>query len=121
MGVWSDFLDSSVIRLTPLIPLAELLQFAYTTRIMPCRILSLNGGGIRGLCQAVYLFEAAKKLPSPLRSNFELIAGTSTGALIALGVALEIHPQMLVDLFRKNGGRIFGHKKLASGIRKGSK
>lgn len=46
-------------------------------------------------------------LGTPLRDNFELIAGTSTGAIIALGVALDIELGKIVDLFELHGGKIF--------------
>src|SRR5205085_1631921 len=88
---------------------------------MPFRILSLNGGGIRGIYQAVYLREIAKNLDVPLTETFQLIAGTSTGALIALGLALNIDPQSLIEMFEKKGERIFGDKKVASFVRKGAR
>ena len=74
------------------------------------RILSLNGGGIRGLFQAKYLAELSKSLAAPLRSHFDLIAGTSTGAIIALGIALDVEPDKLVELFEKHGASIFPSK-----------
>src|SRR5262249_3494279 len=77
---------------------------------MPYRILSLSGGGIRGIFQAVYLREAAKHLPGKLGDHFDLITGTSTGAIIALGVALDIDPSRVVDLFVRVGARIFSPK-----------
>jgi uncharacterized protein len=70
---------------------------------MATRILSLSGGGIRGIFQAVYLREIAAQLEQPLRDYFELIAGTSTGAIIALGVDLN----RIVDLFEQRGHEIF--------------
>jgi patatin-like phospholipase/acyl hydrolase len=78
---------------------------------MPVRILSLSGGGIRGIFQAVFLREIALQLGTPLRDNFELIAGTSTGALIALGVALDVDSAKIVDLFEKHGSEIFPENK----------
>lgn len=88
---------------------------------MSFRILSLNGGGIRGIFQAVYLHEIAKNFHKPLANTFQLLAGTSTGALIALGLALEIEPSHLVDMFKTNGDLIFGRKRFASLVRKGAK
>jgi uncharacterized protein len=74
---------------------------------MPVRILSLSGGGIRGIFQAVFLREIAAQLKKPLRDQFELIAGTSTGAIIALGIALNLSLDKIVDLFEKHGPEIF--------------
>jgi patatin-like phospholipase/acyl hydrolase len=78
---------------------------------MPVRILSLSGGGIRGIFQAVFLREIALQLQTPLRDNFDLIAGTSTGAIIALGVALGIDLDKIVRLFEKHGPEIFPEQK----------
>lgn len=74
---------------------------------MPTRILSLSGGGIRGIFQAVYLREIATQLSKPLSEYFDLVAGTSTGAIIALGVALGIDLSKIVQLFETHGGDIF--------------
>ena len=74
---------------------------------MPVRILSSSGGGIRGIFQAVYLREIAALLDNPLREYFELVAGTSTGAIIALGVALGVDLNRIVSLFEEHGHEIF--------------
>ena len=47
-------------------------------------VLSLDGGGVRGLATSVYLFELEKRLKKPLSSKFDLVVGTSTGGIIAL-------------------------------------
>lgn len=57
-------------------------------------ILSIDGGGIRGLVPSVLLRHMAEELKEkgdrrPLYSHFDLIAGTSTGSLLALGMTLE--------------------------------
>ena len=58
------------------------------------RILSIDGGGIRGLIPALVLREIRNRLRArggkekPFASQFDLIAGTSAGALVALGLAL---------------------------------
>lgn len=57
------------------------------TANQPYRILSCDGGGIRGLVSAVVLERLEQKLGSPLHKHFDLIAGTSTGSLIACGIA----------------------------------
>ncbi len=74
---------------------------------MPYRILSLTGGGIRGIFQAVYLRHLADRLRAPLSSNFDLIVGTSTGAIIAAAVALDVDPDRVVSLFQDWGPKIF--------------
>ncbi|MBQ2259027.1 MAG: patatin-like phospholipase family protein, partial [Spirochaetales bacterium] len=56
-------------------------------------ILSIDGGGMRGVVPAYLLSKLNKKLKEysdrPLYSYFDLIAGTSTGALLALGLSLN--------------------------------
>lgn len=49
-------------------------------------ILSIDGGGIRGVIPAVVLKTLENKLPAPLYRYFDLIAGTSTGGIIAAGL-----------------------------------
>jgi patatin-like phospholipase/acyl hydrolase len=50
-------------------------------------ILSLDGGGIRGVATAMFLSQLEKELGNKLYDKFDLFAGTSTGALIALNIA----------------------------------
>lgn len=50
-------------------------------------ILSIDGGGIRGVITAMFLSQLEKKMESTLYDKFDLFAGTSTGALIALNIA----------------------------------
>jgi hypothetical protein len=75
------------------------------------RILSLDGGGVRGIFQAAFLARlhdqlAAKKLGT-IANNFELIAGTSTGAIMGMALALEIDPHRILDFYRKEASNIF--------------
>jgi patatin-like phospholipase/acyl hydrolase len=74
---------------------------------MPIRILSLSGGGVRGIFQAVFLREIASQLKKPIRDQFDLIAGTSTGAIVALGIALNVNLDKIVELFEEQGDKIF--------------
>ena len=39
-------------------------------------VLSLDGGGVRGLATSVYLFELEKRLKKPLASKFDLVVGS---------------------------------------------
>ena len=71
------------------------------------RILSLDGGGIRGLVSAIWLDHLERELGSPLRHHFDLIAGTSTGALLACAIGAGFPAERIVDLYRNDGQRIF--------------
>jgi len=53
---------------------------------MRFKILSLDGGGIRGVISALILDEIERRTKKPISSLFNLIAGTSTGGLLALGL-----------------------------------
>jgi patatin-like phospholipase/acyl hydrolase len=50
------------------------------------KILSIDGGGIRGIIPALVLAEIEKRTQKPIFSLFDLIAGISTGGILALGL-----------------------------------
>ena len=52
------------------------------------RVLSIDGGGIRGVIPAAVLTEIERRTDRPAAELFDLIAGTSTGGIIALAPAL---------------------------------
>ena len=71
-------------------------------------ILSIDGGGMRGIIPSVMLSKLSKLLHEygdsrPLYSHFDLIAGTSTGALLALGLTM---PNEKTGLKRDEGSAI---------------
>jgi len=70
------------------------------------RILALDGGGIRGLYTAVLLSRLEAHVPG-FTGRVNLLAGTSTGGILALGLAKGMSPQALIDLYQDNGGAIF--------------
>lgn len=53
----------------------------------PVRILAVDGGGIRGIVPSVMLVALQQRLPGPLSDYFDVIAGTSTGGLVAAGLS----------------------------------
>ncbi|BAY50333.1 patatin (plasmid) [Scytonema sp. HK-05] len=56
-----------------------------TTANPKYKILAINGGGIRGIIPALMLAEIEKRTQKPIFSLFDLIAGTSSGGILALG------------------------------------
>ncbi|WP_257309156.1 patatin-like phospholipase family protein [Geothrix fuzhouensis] len=80
----------------------------------PFRILSIDGGGVRGLIPALVLGELERQTGRPISDCFDLITGTSTGGILALGLAMpgdggrpRYSAQDLAGLYVKEGGRIF--------------
>ena len=71
------------------------------------RILSLDGGGIRGLMTAVWLKRLREKLSKPLHHYFDLVAGTSTGAMLACAVSKGLDPDEIIDLYMERGRKVF--------------
>ena len=71
------------------------------------RILSIDGGGVRGIIPAIWLAELERVTNKQTRDHFDLLAGTSTGAVIAGALAAGMSAQELVDLYRERGRDIF--------------
>ena len=57
----------------------------------PVKILSIDGGGIRGIIPALLLSEIERQTQRPIAELFDLIAGTSTGGILALGQIGRAH------------------------------
>lgn len=77
-------------------------------------ILSIDGGGIRGIIPALLLAKLEARLGRPTAELFDLIAGTSTGGILALGLTRPgangkpmYSAAQLVDLYEKQGSAIF--------------
>ncbi|HTU33125.1 MAG TPA: patatin-like phospholipase family protein [Candidatus Acidoferrum sp.] len=77
------------------------------------KVLAIDGGGIRGIIPALILSEIQKRLAADLYTFFDLISGTSTGGIIALGIGTQSNknqpysPTELADLYVENGPAIF--------------
>jgi len=85
---------------------------------MKC-ILSIDGGGIRGIIPALVLAEIERRLQKPVCELFELVVGTSTGGILALGLALpgddgtpEYSAAALAGLYENHGRDIFARSKV---------
>lgn len=82
---------------------------------MTFKILSLDGGGIRGVISARILQEVERQLKErkglALHEYFDLIAGTSTGSILTAGIATQKTADQLIKLYQKNGLAIFPPKK----------
>jgi len=72
------------------------------------RVLSLDGGGMRGIFTASFLATVEELARAPVRGFFDLIVGTSTGGILGLALAFGIPAQTILDLFLEHGARVFG-------------
>ena len=76
-------------------------------------ILSISGGGIRGIIPAIILSHIEKHVGKPISKCFDLIAGTSTGGIIAtlLSVPENNKPKysasQVVELYKQFGTQVF--------------
>ena len=78
----------------------------------PFRILSLDGGGTRGVIPATLLdciYQSTGQHPTDL---FDLFAGTSTGGIIGIGLAYGLEPEQLVDLYLNQSDKVFHDTRL---------
>lgn len=75
----------------------------------PFRILSIDGGGIKGVFPAAYLAELERGFLGgrPIANYFDMIAGTSTGGIIALALAHGMTAQQALRIYVERGERIF--------------
>jgi patatin-like phospholipase/acyl hydrolase len=79
------------------------------------KILSIDGGGIRGIIPALVLRKMERWTGKPVSAMFDLIAGTSTGGILALGLSKsgaggrpQFAAEDLAVLYEQHGQRIFG-------------
>ena len=83
----------------------------------PFKILSIDGGGIRGVFPAMLLSKLEARLQesgnkkTQIYQHFDLICGTSTGGILAIALALGIPAHELYKLYLENASKIFGSKK----------
>ncbi len=81
---------------------------------MPTTVLSLDGGGIRGIISATILAGLEERLDGPLADHVDLVAGSSTGGILALGLVLpdasgrpKHTAEDIVGFYREQGPKIF--------------
>jgi patatin-like phospholipase/acyl hydrolase len=71
------------------------------------QILALDGGGMKGVFSAAFLAALEQDLGCRVVDHFDLIAGTSTGGIIALGLGLGLSPREIVAFYVQKGPDIF--------------
>lgn len=75
----------------------------------PFKILSIDGGGILGVLPASVLAELEERFlgRQPIGQHFDMIAGTSTGGIIALGLASGLSAQEIRNFYLERGRYVF--------------
>lgn len=82
----------------------------------PYRILSIDGGGIRGIIPGVALAALEEVAGRPIHELFDLVAGTSTGGILALGLTCpraddparaRYTAREMAELYQEHGPDIF--------------
>jgi uncharacterized protein len=79
------------------------------------RILTIDGGGIRGIIAAAWLKlleDELKDRNQTLVGSFDLVCGTSTGSIVAAAVATGMDMGSVVSLFKNSGPKIFQKSKI---------
>jgi predicted acylesterase/phospholipase RssA len=82
------------------------------------RILSIDGGGVRGVIPAAALVALERSMGGRVRDHVDFVAGTSTGALIAGAVAAGMPAERIVDLYLTNAPPLFRRVPLLSALRR---
>jgi hypothetical protein len=85
---------------------------------MTRRILTIDGGGVRGVIPAVALAALERQAAGRVRDHFDFVAGTSTGALIAAAVAAGIPAQRIVEMYVDRAPRLFRRVPLISTLQR---
>src|SRR2546423_11943635 len=81
------------------------------------RILSIDGGGIKGVFPASFLASIEDALGDRVANYFDLIAGTSTGGIITLGLGIGLSAKEILTFYEELGPRVFKGTPLLRSLR----
>jgi patatin-like phospholipase/acyl hydrolase len=84
------------------------------------KILSIDGGGLKGLFSIALLATLEEQMGKRIVDYFDLLVGTSTGGIMALGLGLGFSAQEVLDFYLNEGEKIFPggslHKTIRSAV-----
>ncbi len=81
------------------------------------RILTIDGGGIKGVFPASFLNTIEDSIGDKVANYFDLIVGTSTGGIISLGLGLGLSAKELLTFYEESGPAIFPGNRFIKFIR----
>jgi uncharacterized protein len=84
---------------------------------MARKILSIDGGGIKGVFPASFLAEIEEATGKNIADHFDLIVGTSTGGIIALGLGMGLSARKILKFYEELGPSIFEGNRWARIVR----
>jgi predicted acylesterase/phospholipase RssA len=79
------------------------------------QILALDGGGYKGMFAAAVLAKIEEDLGLSIAAHFDLVAGTSTGGIIALALGAGLSPAQVVEFYLANGKHLFNLRRTRVG------
>ena len=74
------------------------------------KILAIDGGGVKGAFPAAFLAAIEEATGKRIADYFDLIAGTSTGGIIALGLGLGLSAKDILLFYQEHGRRVFAQE-----------
>jgi len=82
------------------------------------RVLSLDGGGLKGVFEAAFLAAVEEDLGVSIVDHFDVITGTSTGSIIAVGLGLGLPAAQILEFYREKATKIFPYKESTEWLRR---
>ena len=88
-----------------------------TLQVTSDTALAIDGGGIKGVFPASFLATVEDTIGDNVAKYFDLIVGTSTGGIIALGLGLGLSAKEILDFYEESGPLIFGGNRVLRYLR----
>jgi patatin-like phospholipase/acyl hydrolase len=107
--------EEKILKMKPIETLFDENYYMYrNSELLSYKILSVDGGGIRGILPAMMLAEIEKETKRPISHLFNMVSGTSTGAIISCGLTITddgLRPKYsasdMIELYATKADQIF--------------